>query len=62
MGTQQEKPKAKTKKQLLREVETLDNSLVISMTVEEFKANFNDSQLNRGWTNPQINFVVGKAK
>tara|TARA_Y100001937_G_C7075356_1_gene310344 strand:+ start:825 stop:1088 length:264 start_codon:yes stop_codon:yes gene_type:complete len=54
------KPKAITKLQLIGDVLDSADETTISFTIEEFAKMFSYNQLNRGWTKPQIEFLMEK--
>ena len=52
------KPKAITKLQLIGDVLDSNDTNKIELSVEDFKRLFSYNQLNRGWTKPQIEFLL----
>jgi|TARA_B100000035_G_scaffold272129_1_gene247310 hypothetical protein len=58
VATRNPKPKAITKLQLIGDVLDSNDTNKIELSVEDFKRLFSYNQLNRGWTKPQIEFLL----
>tara|TARA_Y100000004_G_C8647953_1_gene299866 strand:- start:151 stop:417 length:267 start_codon:yes stop_codon:yes gene_type:complete len=58
VATKTSKPKAITKLQLIGDVLDSNDTNKIELSVEDFKRLFSYNQLNRGWTKPQIEFLL----
>ena len=61
MSKSDKKP-VKNKLQLIDEVLKSDDDKTISLTVSEFRNLFSTAQLNRGWTNPQLEDFLESLK